>query len=826
MERQYQETLAPSKLHSTCSTARTVTLAYNYGQTKKQNDTRTYVEERGIASLQLSTKTSHDRRIACGAWTTGTGGVVLFQSSVFRYYDIDGVAKNERMGRLWKESPRNLEVHGFHLDESTLVTPTQKRNEHNLFYDVFQQLPIKQVTIASGTREWHIGRSFSLSSKQCYSQVCVLKRHFKDLEHECVEKLLQFMYKGYDRREREEAKQRADAAAVAQTSQEEDNALEFDRDIADLVRGEPKSETSIVNAVSNRSSDGPRDDNVIDSVRLDLLSFNESDDDLPERIRTLKSKTDNAPIEYLNEFLRQVGHSMTASNNANTLRGRVNKWIAAKPEEQRYILKSLSDLQSMHDRKTGKPHAPTWSRPKLIEKILAHEDNGPEEDVSFEQDIMDAVVGNSSLTPLTDKAKANCAKGHEMEGEYCKELMRHASQGSFQFGELREISSLGVVHKNSKRHVKTSVDRLIGVLDHSDNGGSQTRRLLPLECKARVKMNTVQKEEDRIHDLQRKGLMSENSIYFEMDSSSQHSFLGIMKPEERLQALHHAYVLGQPICLHAIGNTKNLMSVCKMEFAEDLLEAYDEVMDLLFESGLNIFYRGSNDDGITADEEEMLRIKTSVEKNAMYYVDFKRFEFNYRLWRAATASNNLPLPPLKSILPQALAWWNINKPIGDMITQMLWEHNYHPPTNTPQSAMVKRLAHQMPMYMIHRLFQLFSTSRPLADFNSLLHYRHNTRQKYPFWKSIYHQELILAALARPAHHYRPPPFAYKAVSPTRLSPGRRMTLKAPMRAPSPPGQSRVTTRPSPARCGAPAAPSRPTRRPAASSVASACSRLK
>ncbi|EJK71390.1 hypothetical protein THAOC_07177, partial [Thalassiosira oceanica] len=740
MEKQHQETLAPSKVDSTCSTARALTLAYNYGQTKKPNDSRTYVAERGIASLQLSQKTTHGRRIVCGAWSTGTGGVVLFQSSKFRHYDMDGVAQNERMGRLWKDSPRNIEVLGFKLEQSILGTRTQQRDEHKLFYQEFKRLQIEQVTIASGSREWHIGRSNSLSSKQCYTQVCVLKRHFMDLAHPCVQKLFEFMYKGYNKQEREQEKQRSDDAADAQTSQADENEVEFDRDIAELVR------------VSNLSSDGPRNGNVVDSVRLDLLSFNESDAELSERIRTLKSKTENAPVEYLNEFLRQVGHSLTASSNKSVLLGRVNKWIQAKPEEQCYILKSLSDLQSVYERKTGQPHAPSWTRAKIIEKILAHEDEGPEEEASFEQDIMDAVVGNSSLTPLADKAKENCAKGHEMEGEYCKELIRNAHQ--FPFGELREISSLGVVQKKHKRHAKTSVDRLIGVVAESE-GGSESRGLLPAEFKARVVQSTVQKEEDRIHDLRRKGLMSENSIYFEMDSNSQHSFLGIKKPDERLQALHHAYVLGLSNCLHAVGNTRKLMSVCNMKFDDDLLEAYGQVIDLLYDSGLKIFYRGGNDDGITANEEEMSRIRTAVEKNAKYFVDFKRFEFNYRLWRAATAPNNLPLPPLKSILPQALAWWNVNKPVGDMITQMLWEYNYHPPTNTPQSAMVKRLAHQMPMYMIHRLFQLFSTSRPLTDFSSLLHFREYTRKKYPFWKSIYHQETILAALARRYDPERP-----------------------------------------------------------------------
>mmetsp|Transcript_16891 Transcript_16891/g.33850 ORF Transcript_16891/g.33850 Transcript_16891/m.33850 type:complete len:133 (-) Transcript_16891:1314-1712(-) len=88
----------------------------------------------------------------------------------------------------------------------------------------------------------------------------------------------------------------------------------------------------------------------------------------------------------------------------------------------------------------------------------------------------------------------------------------------------------------------------------------------------------------------------------------------------------------------------------------------------------------------------MKRIEKAVEKQkATFQEGMTRFEFNYRLVRKLLRPANLPLPPCSQILPFALGSWNIMKPSGDMITQMIWSANYHPPINNAQTALVKKL---------------------------------------------------------------------------------------------------------------------------------------
>ena len=190
-----------------------------------------------------------------------------------------------------------------------------------------------------------------------------------------------------------------------------------------------------------------------------------------------------------------------------------------------------------------------------------------------------------------------------------------------------------------------------------------------------------------------------------------------------------------------------------MNFSLGLLEDYDKVLELLFRGGLEIFYRERGDDNIRCNDEELGRIKKAVEVHKKTFKDFDRFVFTYRLWRGATSERNLPLPPCKQILPLALASWNINKPSGDMVTQMNWDLNYDLVVSTPQTILVKRLAHQLVMYQIHRLFQLFATDRELDSFNSIYHFRDVTRRNLTFWKSSRHLESILLSMS---DEYNPP----------------------------------------------------------------------
>ena len=456
---------------------------------------------------------------------------------------------------------------------------------------------------------------------------------------------------------------------------------------------------------------------------------------------------ESAEAPYLREFMRQVRGSV--SGNAVALVKRCKKWINAPKDEQKYIFMSKTKLRQIFTAKHGRPHIDSWSVTQLIQNILSNQQ--PQEAISFEQDLIDSIVGNCCLTRLSDGAADSCAIGHEMEPIYSKQLMELSKVGKFPYcKEVEEINTIGTVQKTGKKYIKSSVDRIIGTVteDGNESSSEPTRKLLLVEMKARVKPETEQKERDRIVQLVRKRLMPEDGIFVdETDADHQHSHLVIPKVDERLQVLHHAKTFGMDSCIHAVGNTKNLLSVCKMNFPAPLLAAYERTLDFIYESGLNIFYKEDGQDDIVADEEEMKRIERAVVRHEKTFVDMYRFKFNYLLWRDLTDDVNLPMAPLKQLLPDALSWWNISKCVGDDITRMLWEMMYHTPVTNPQAVLVKRLAHQLPVYMCHRLFQLFGVSRNLDSFSSIHQYRDHARRNQTLFSSTLQIDSILRSMA-------------------------------------------------------------------------------
>lgn len=742
-ENQHTETLIPSKMDITCSAARSKALPFNYGQTPSQNDKRIYLDEGGISSLRMMKKTCQGRRIVAGAWNTGTT-VVLFQSTVFRTYKIDFVTTTERYGKMWNNDRQQLRAIGYAMEESISTLKAEQKQIHNAYLQLFFNLPITQVTVTSNLSEWHLARRLSATSKQTYAMVAVLRKHFMDLENDNIRRVLKFMYKNYSLEDRRAEKDRQDQAAEEATNNNGEEPIEFEshRSIEELVR-----------------ADAGDDLTIEETAKRDLHLFHSGAFDQDEHFVDQVLNDGDKNADYYSEFLRQLRCSLRPSTNTDTLKKHCIKYVETSEEKRHLVLRSKDDLRIIYRRKHGRPHAESWSNKVLIEKILEDaDDTTGVEDGCFEQDFMNTIVGNMSLTRLSNEAQENCAIGHQMEPIFAKEFMALSKSGSIPY-DVEDISTVGLVQKNSSIYQKTSVDRIVGIRDANGN-----RKLHLLELKARVKQDRVQKEEDRIDLLRCNNFMSQHSIFAEMDADNRYSHLGIHDPSERLQVLHHASVYSQDCCFHAVGDTKHLLSIVKMNFSPELLGAYEAMLEFVYNSGLNIFYRNDRDGSgkIVADDIEMKRIETAVAKHGRTFgagEGMSRFDFNYRLWRKALEEENLPLPPVKQILPLPLAHWNINKPCGDMTTQMLWEQNYHPPknANNVQSALVKRLGHQYPSYAVHRLFQLFATEKPLDSFPSILSFRDRVRKNLAFWMSFCHMESTLSSMAVEYDPERPLP---------------------------------------------------------------------
>eukprot|EP00957_Ditylum_brightwellii_P015671 1182519-Ditylum_brightwellii.AAC.1 len=171
------------------------------------------------------------------------------------------------------------------------------------------------------------------------------------------------------------------------------------------------------------------------------------------------------------------------------------------------------------------------------------------------------------------------------------------------------------------------------------------------------------------------------------------------------------------------------MPICKMHFSQELFDSYGKVLELIYNTGLNIFYRDDSYNKIDANEIKVKQIQKVVEKKKyMFQEGMSHFTFNYCFVKKLLYPANLPLSPCKQVLPFVLESWNIMKLSRDMITQMIWDVNYHPPANNAQTAL------------------LFSTPRPFDSFCFILSYRDAVQKNLLFWKSIRHLTLILCIM--------------------------------------------------------------------------------
>ena len=128
--------------------------------------------------------------------------------------------------------------------------------------------------------------------------------------------------------------------------------------------------------------------------------------------------------------------------------------------------------------------------------------------------------------------------------------------------------------------------------------------------------------------------MKEESIFCEVGSDDPDRFDYVPCETELAQVLHHATVFSKSNCLQAVGNSKRIMSCTKMNFTQELLEAYLKTLQLLFDLCLKPFYvQGNEQKDLAADEEFMAHIEHAVDQNRETVVDMRTFQSNARIGR-------------------------------------------------------------------------------------------------------------------------------------------------------------------------------------------------
>lgn len=740
-----------------------------------ENDKRIVIPEQGIMTLEVREKEfKHEGRttkLAISAYRTGKGNVVMVASTVYRRLSFDLVAVNETVSKLWNSSDKEaLRETGFALDCSRR-SGREAKEVHVEFYKIFKELAIVMVTTHQGYREWHLLRMFSITSTSAHALIKGLLRHGMDLEHDYVRKVAEFMCPHYDYDKRVEERERREQAAEGEGEGEEEDGNDEDLDAPEQFNDQFSDDFLLEHGVPDMVDE---EDNKELHVRLLILEFKAGTKSLEE----LTARINTYAMDQLLDSLRRMGMKQDKMPVGEPARRRAClKWANMTPSHRDYAFFSNNELKQIYKKKHAKDAKSSWNTAaKLIAKIIAPVDeseptqpsNNVKDPNSLQQELMNIALRSISLKPLEGAAKDHCAKGHEMEGIYSEQLLRDPD---FPHGTIEEINAVGLVQKVGREYVKDSIDRLVCV---TDDAGSGNKKILLTEFKARIKHDVAQREQDRIDELRADLLMEEDHIYAEIETSDPNRFKFIKEEQEMCQGLHHMYTYEQTEFLHAVGNSKGLLSCYLVKADADLLEAYDKTMELINELVYEPFYAATDRRSrLTGSDEFMASVEHAVEVNKERLVDMRTLQVNYQLWSVASQVKNLPMGAMKQVLPSSHSHWNINKPGSDINTQMLWEIMFRAPVHGLHPSLVKRLCTQQEFYMIHRLGQIFRCTKPLDEFRSAAAWRKQIGRGNALWSTVRDIEDDLQGMASLYDPERPLP------SPLRVQGGSPIVITNP-----------------------------------------------
>ena len=120
-----------------------------------------------------------------------------------------------------------------------------------------------------------------------------------------------------------------------------------------------------------------------------------------------------------------------------------------------------------------------------------------------------------------------------MESVYSQQLL---DSDNFPWGEVEEISQVGLSQKDGMEMVKGSAVKMLGV-QCSDSSND----IALAKYKCRVSHNRARQEEDCIKALQMCGQMEEERIYCEVISDDPDRLDYIKDEKELCRILHHAF---------------------------------------------------------------------------------------------------------------------------------------------------------------------------------------------------------------------------------------------------------------------------------------------
>jgi len=320
-------------------------------------------------------------------------------------------------------------------------------------------------------------------------------------------------------------------------------------------------------------------------------------------------------------------------------------------EKRRYLFLNASELKEEARRRNLSFGRKTKEELMLLLSEQDHNNGGfpPtlfSPDQAIWRDLIQKWFGASFLKPVTGVAKESMKIGHAMEEPLVRNFIQKiAGQGhALPFGdlqwELEYVGSIGIVEQKKdgqstpfSKAVKDSVDFVGGASNSEDE-----HLMFAIECKTRTNPRTSQAE----RDISSTELFVTVRCESDNDEGIAEFYSRIHKyvpsPHEKVQLLHHAFVLGLQHVLLLVGdNAGQLVHAVFIVYGQQLLDHYKEILKYVYDMSLDWLYSCG---GSMPTNSTLLEILTHCQETSM---DLQTFKGLVSQW-TSIQQLKLPLP--------------------------------------------------------------------------------------------------------------------------------------------------------------------------------------
>ena len=661
--------------------ARSEEWGITYEQKLKPGDKRKLISTKGTSSLIVQATKVEGKNLTLAAFKNGTESVCLAISS-------------KHVGHAWEGIPfKNQSAMPSEADyvECIFQSDAVDKDETKIVLLDHMRLHVKTYTIQQTTADWHLLRKFSYSSSQAWASFNALfvHMHHKSIERISWEKVARCM-RGDNWRTLHLDLHEREGSSVLDISKE---AEVFNTYFTEIMDCNDLEDNTVRNDFIHKICDTVQSNTTLDdrNAKSLVLSLG-SDEDVKWAWDTLSART-----------------GPPGTPDTLTMRKGLVAFLRDNNDRRKYYFHGRDKLASTCTKYGAKKVSTANTEKTIITRLLDYEKNvetsnelpPDESDDEVKCREIRQLLERSFQTRFTGAKRAACDVGHKMEPKLAQNFIKDVNGGKLDSAcNLKRVLgayTTGLAGKRSCPHVKDSID-LILVVEVGMDDGSTAREVWGCEMKTRVARNTMV-EEIAFQRKKHGPDATEDSVY----TTCHHNFLHdqVHKLSERCQLLHHAYVYNLDKIVYLVrDNMGEILHGNIITFDEEILTSYGKVLQDMYDITLSWAYEEGEEEN---DCFERIVVPIAVSLKNIGGKD--EFHSVFYLWKHVSSMGELPLPPLRRILPAIHAAWNAFKSGSDVTTGLIENHRFqHPYTNYNSRAVYRLL--MVSFVAIHRILQI------------------------------------------------------------------------------------------------------------------------